>query len=114
MTKKNVRDPFKGQYLDAPEKETLENKIIRKIKERGKVKPKKKLLGGLLRLGAKQAMKKHRASGGRNIPEIRAQQPKRLSKKEAQNRSKDDLAFGLRANTKIQKLINALKFRKNK
>jgi len=36
------------------------------------------------------------------------------SKKEAQKRSKDDLAFGLRANTKIQKLINALKFRKNK
>jgi hypothetical protein len=72
------------------------------------------LIGGLLRLGGKQAMKNYRASGGRNIPEIRAQQPKGLSKKEAQNRSKDDLAFGLRANTKIQKLINALKFRKNK
>jgi len=72
------------------------------------------LIGGLLRLGAKQVYKKHRASGGRNIPEIRAQQPKGLSKKEAQKRSKDDLAFGLRANTNIQKLINALKFRKNK
>lgn len=72
------------------------------------------LIGGLLRLGGRQAMKNYRASGGRNIPEIRAQQPKGLSKKEAQNRSKDDLAFGLRANTKIQKLINALKFRKNK
>tara|TARA_R110000772_G_scaffold265977_1_gene387886 strand:- start:440 stop:814 length:375 start_codon:yes stop_codon:yes gene_type:complete len=91
MTKK--RDPFKGQYLDAPEKETLENKIIRKIRESGKVKPKKKLLGGLLTSGIKYAAKKYMKQSGKNISKLTKLQPTLTKNKRAAG--KQDMATAI-------------------
>ena len=87
------KDPYEGHYSAEPEKETLENKIIRKIKESGKVKPKKKLLGGLLTSGIKYAAKKYMKRSGRTITKLTKLQPKLTKNKRAAG--KQDMATAI-------------------